>query len=145
MADRIRSDNPAIETVRASVSETATGVRLELPADEAASFPAGEVVRFVLDESERFGRIERGLSGDGLVVRGIYESPTHARNPRDGVDRFGDWVADVGVRTGGSVLVDVVEPDFLYGIRKPGQTAVYQAREPPADSLSEIAKNLEDG
>ena len=145
MADRVSSDHPSVDTVRATLAETATGVRLELPADERDSFPADEVVRVVLDGDERFARIERALTGDDLSIPGVFDSPSFAREPRDGEDRLPDWIADHGVRAGGSVLVDVIEPSFLYGLRAPGETAVYEAREPPSDSLASIAEDLEDG
>ena len=144
MTDRISSDHPSVETIRATVTETATGVRLDIPADDEAQFPTGEVVRIVLEESERFGILERAMTDDRLLLRGVYESPNHARDPRNGTDRFEAWVDDVGIRTGGSVLVDVIEPSFLYGLRKPGETTVYDAHEPPSGSLSEIAKTLEE-
>ena len=147
MADRISSDNPSVETIRATLAETATGVRVEIPDADAAQFPSetGEVVRIVLDERERFARIDQGMMSDAVFVPGVYESPAAARDPREGVNVLPDWIDDHGVRTGGSVLVDVVEPDFLYGFRAPGETAVYDAREPPSSSLQDIAKGLEDG
>ena len=145
MADRISSDHPSVDTVRATLAETATGVRLEIPADEREAFPVDEVVRIVLGGDERFARLERALTGDDLTVSGIYDSPTFARDPREGTDRLAEWVTNNDVRTGGSVLVDVVEPAFLYGLRAPGETAVYEAREPPKDSLASIAEELEDG
>ncbi|MFC7214767.1 hypothetical protein ACFQO4_11850 [Saliphagus sp. GCM10025334] len=146
MPDRISSDNPSVKTVRATLAETATGVRIEIPGDETGHFPdqAGEVVRFVLEGTEHFGRVDRGLTGDELIVPGLYETPDQARDPRDGVDALPDWIDDHGARRGGSVLLDVVEPDFLYGVRAPGETAVYEAHEPPSASLQDIAKGLED-
>ncbi|WP_254766628.1 DUF7112 family protein [Salinilacihabitans rarus] len=144
MADRVSSDHPSVETVRATLAETATGIRVDLPGDEQEAFPADEVVRVVLDGDERFARVERALTGEELSIPGVYDTPDFAREPREGTDRLPGWVDDNGVRTGGSVLVDVVEPEFLYGLRAPGETAYYDAREPPADSLAEIAKDLED-
>lgn len=149
MADRISSDNPAVETVRATLVETATGVRVEIPEDAAEQFPDGtgndpDVVRVVLDEHERFARVDQGLMGDVVSIPGVYDRPDTARDPREGVDRLPAWVDDHDVRLGGSVLVDVVEPDFIYGFRAPGETAVYEAREPPSSSLQDIARGLED-
>ena len=143
MADRISSDHPSVTTIRATLAPTATGVRVEVPPDERDAFPAGDVVRVVCDGSERFARVERSLTADGLSIPGVYDSPSHARSPGDGPDRLPAWVDDHGIRTGGSVLVDVVEPDFLYGLRAPGEDAYYDAREPPSESLASIAKNLE--
>lgn len=145
MADRISSDHPSVRTVRATLASTATSVRLEIPADDKEAFPAAEVVRVVLDGDERFARIERTLTGDRLAVPGVYDAPRLARDPGSGEDRLSSWAEDHDVGAGGSVLVDVIEPDFLYGFRAPGETAVYDAREPPAESLSSIAESLEDG
>ena len=145
MADRISSDHPSVETVRSTCTETATGVKLEVPADDRDAFPTDEVVRVVLDGEELFARIERALTGDELSIPGVYETPDEARDPTGATDRLVEWIDERDVPTGGSVLVDVVEPDFLYGCRSPGETTYYDAREPPSDSLSEIAEDLEDG
>jgi hypothetical protein len=143
MADRIPSDHPSIRTVRSTCAETTTGVRLEVPAADSDAFPADEVVRTVLDGEELFARIERALTGEELSVPGVYETPDLARDPGGATDRLAEWVADHDVPAGGSVQIDVVEPEFLYGLRAPGETAYYDAPEPPRDSLSDIANDLE--
>lgn len=144
MGDRVSSDHPSVRTVRATLTETATGVRLEIPATDRDAVPTEEVVRVVLDGDELFARPERALTGDDVSIPGVYDSPRFARSPGDGEDRLPSWVDDHDVRAGGSVLVDVVEPAFLYGLRAPGETAVYEAREPPTDSLASIAEDLEE-
>ncbi|MFC6719381.1 hypothetical protein ACFQGT_03700 [Natrialbaceae archaeon GCM10025810] len=145
MADRISSDHPSVRTVRATLAETPSGVRVEIPADERDAVPLEEVVRIVLDGTERFARPERALTGDEGIVPGVYETPDGARDPAAGTDALPEWIDESDVRRGGSVLLDVVEPDFLYGLRAPGETAYYDAREPPSDSLARIAKDLESG
>ncbi|WP_255170602.1 DUF7112 family protein [Natrononativus amylolyticus] len=144
MADHVSSDHPSVHTVRATLTETTTGYKLEIPADDRDRFEVDEVVRVVVEGDELFARVERALTGEELAIPGVYETPGAARDPREGVDRLAAWVSDRGVRAGGSVLVDVVESGFLYGLRKPGESAVYTAREPPADSLSAIAEDLEE-
>ncbi|MCU4743787.1 hypothetical protein OB955_16300 [Halobacteria archaeon AArc-m2/3/4] len=144
MADRISSDHSSVQTVRATLAETTTGVRLEVPAENRDQIPVDEVVRVVLDGDELFAMPERQLGGEDVHIPGVYETPDIARDPRQGTDRLSAWRADENVRLGGSVLLDVVEPDFLYGVRSPGQTAFYDAREPPSDSLASIAKDLEE-
>ncbi|RQH03317.1 DUF7112 family protein [Natrarchaeobius oligotrophus] len=144
MADRVSSDHPSVRTVRATCTETSTDSALEIPADESDAIPVEEVVRFVLDGEECFGRATRSLGNDGLTVYGVYETPDAARDPGSAPNRLTDWIDAEDVRTGGSILVDVVEPDFLYGLRTPGETAYYDAYEPPSESLSEIARSLED-
>ncbi|WP_247731190.1 DUF7112 family protein [Halovivax limisalsi] len=142
MTDRISSDHPSIETVRATVVETPTGRRIELPGDERSRFPDDEVIRIVLDGTERFARVDRALTGDDLRIAGVYDSPSTARDPGGEPDRLDEWL-DVHDVDGGSVLLDVVEPDFLYGARAPGESAVYAAKSPPDDSLSRIADRLD--
>lgn len=144
MADRLASDHPSIETVRATLAETPTGVRIELPAEEGDRLPVGEVVRIACDGDELFARPDRALGGDGVRIPALYDAPDHAREPGTAEDRLEAWIESGNARPGGSVLLDVVEPDFLYGVRAPGETAYYEAREPPADSLAAIAEELED-
>lgn len=144
MADRLPSDHPSIATVRATLTETTTGHRVSIPADERDRFPADDVVRVVLDGAERFARVERALTGDDLSIDGAYDAPRLARNPGEGTDRLAAWIESADVRVGGSVLIDVVESDFLYGLRAPGERTVYEAKEPPNESLSSIAKDLEE-
>ena len=145
MADRISSDHPSVQTVRATLTETTTGVRIEIPSEDREAFSLENAVRVVLDGTERFARVERALTGEDAFIAGVFDSPGLARDPRGGTDRLPAWADDHGVRVGGSVLVDVVEPEFLYGLRAPGETAVYEAKEPPSDSLASIAENLEGG
>ncbi|ELY61440.1 hypothetical protein C491_01242 [Natronococcus amylolyticus DSM 10524] len=142
MADRISSDHPSVRTVRSTCTETATGTKLDVPAEDREAFVHDEVVRVVLDGSERFARIERALTGEELSLPGVYDTPEMVRNPGEGTDRLEEWIDDHGIRSGGSVLIDVVEPEFLYGLRAPGETNFYDAREPPSDSLSDIADGL---
>ena len=144
MADRVSSDHPSVQTVRATAEPTATGLTVSIPADERERFPADEVVRVVLDGDERFGRIERALTGEELSIPGVYDAPRLAREPGSGTDRLAEWFDAQSIPEGGSVLIDVVEPAFLYGLRAPGETAVYEAKEPPNESLSAIADELEE-
>lgn len=144
MADRVSSDHPSVRTVRSTRTETATGSKLDIPAEDRDAFAPDEVVRIVLDGTEQFARIERALTGEELSVPGVYDTPELARNPGEGTDRLAEWIDDHDIRSGGSVLIDVVESEFLYGLREPGETNFYDAREPPSGSLSDIAKDLED-
>lgn len=144
MADRVSSEHPSVRTVRATCAGTATGVRLEVPSDDRDAFPLEEVVRVALDGEERFARVDRALTDDRYLIRGVFATPDGARGSGGGPDLLADWVDDHDVRVGGSVLVDVVEPDFLYGLREPGATAYYDAHEPPSSGLQDIARGLED-
>ena len=144
MADRVSSD--AVPTVRATLAKHgATGrLKLELPADEAERFPLDEVVRVVLDGEQYFARVERPLTGDELLISGVFETPSAARNPGEGENHLTSWCEDNGRSAGGSVLVDIIEDGFQYGLRAPGGRAVYDALEQPDGSLASIASDLED-
>ncbi|WP_435334687.1 DUF7112 family protein [Haloarchaeobius sp. TZWWS8] len=142
MADRVSSD--AVPTVRAKLQRHGAmdRLRIELPADEADSFPEGETVRFVLDGKERFAHFESHLTSDGLVVSGIFDTPDAARD-RNGENRLAEWCKKHGRSAGGSVLVDVIEEGFQYGLRAPGDREFYAALEKPSDSLASIAEDLD--
>lgn len=144
MTDRVSSDHPSVETVRATCVATATGHRLEIPAEQSELLPADDVVRLVLDGQERAANVEPALTGDEPRITGVYESPRLARNPSEGTELLGSWLGDNDIDDGSSVLLDVVEPNFLYGLRAPGETAVYEAKEPPSKSLSSIAEDLDE-
>ena len=143
MADRVSSDHPSIATVRATLTTTVTGHRIEIPNEQKGAFPVDEVVRVELDGTERFARPERAWSDDALTVPGIYDTPDGARNPSEETDRLPAWIESADVRSEGSVLIDVVEPEFYYGLRAPGETRTYEAPEPPNESLASLARSLE--
>jgi hypothetical protein len=146
MADRISSDHSSLTTVRATLVRSGglDRPKVEIPADAADSFPDGELVRVVADDTEYRARIESPLTDDGRELRGLYESPTLARNPEDGENHLSTWIDDTNVEFGQSVLVDVIEAGFKYGLREPGQRAFYEATESPDESLADIAQELDE-
>lgn len=138
--DRIASDNPAIETRRATVARHGgTRKRVEIPGD----VPTGEVVRLVLDGTTYHARIEGGFADADPHVAGAYETPEMARSG-DGTEHLQAWLDAANRSPGSTVLLDVIEPEFAYGLREPGEEAVYDAIEKPRDSLASIARDLEE-
>jgi hypothetical protein len=142
MADRVSSD--AVPTVRATLVKHGAmdRLRVEIPAEEMDRFPAGDVVRVVLDGDMRHTEVKRHLTDDVYLLAGAFDTPDEARE-RSGEDRLGDWCADVNRQPGGSVLVDVVEEGFLYGLRAPGERAFYTGQEAPKESLADIAESID--
>ncbi|WP_254824036.1 DUF7112 family protein [Haloglomus halophilum] len=142
--ERIANDNDAVRTVRATLERVGRTdrPRIDLPDGERDAFPVGEVVRVALDGRTRHARVHRGLD-DGLELRALYDNPRQARTG-DGEDRLPAWVADRDLAFGRSVLVDVVDEGFFYGVRAPSESAVYEVPDRPDDGLAAIARDLEE-
>jgi hypothetical protein len=122
------------------VAAGATGrPRIAVPDDAVETFPTGDVVRLVLGGRTRFARVDRALD-DSIEIRGAYDNRRLAREA-DGENRLVEWAEREGVDVGRSVLVDVVEPGELYGVRRPGTDAVYELPGTTRDdSLAAIAE-----
>jgi len=141
MADRIASDHEAVETHRVTLGTAGRTSRPKLELPESISASNGDVVRITLDGQDYHAHVESGLDGT-LVVRGVFDNARLARSD-DGDNRLIRWVEDADVEPGRSLLLDVLHDGYHYGVRKPGQRVVYTVREPPAESLSDIAESLE--
>jgi hypothetical protein len=138
VTDRLPSDHPSVETVRATLARRGrTRSRLALPANDR--FPL-TTTRLVLDGDTRHARIESGE--DGVAINGAYDNARLARE-RAGEDRLEAWRRSSGIDYGRSVLVDVVEAGFLYGVREAGKRVVYDAVESPDEGLASIARDLD--
>lgn len=143
MVERVSSEDPSIRTFRARI-ERAGGTsrpRVQLPAAASEHVP-GEVVRIDLGGTQYHADVRSG--SDGPMINGIYDTARLARSPGAGENRLPGWLDDAGVAVGRSVLFDVVVPDYLYGIRAPGSTTVYEATQPPSSSLASIAESLDE-
>ncbi|PSP54902.1 hypothetical protein BRC82_07830 [Halobacteriales archaeon QS_1_67_19] len=145
MADRISSDHASLQTVRAMLARSGglDRPKVEIPGDETDQFPADELVRVVAADTEYRARIESPLTGEGREIAGLYETPRLARNPGEGENHLESWVETTDIEYGQSVLVDVIEPGFKYGLREPGQQVFYEATESPDDELADIAQELD--
>lgn len=142
MTERIRSDGSAVETIRATVARSGGTRRPEvrLPADRADELP-DELARVTIDGSEYHAPV---ASGSGTAaLRGAYANPRRARE-RDGTDHLAEWVEDRGIDFGRSVLLDIVVPGEQFGLRAPGEEAVYEVRRGPSTDLQDIARDIED-
>ncbi|WP_232701482.1 DUF7112 family protein [Halobacterium wangiae] len=143
MPDRVTDDS--VPTVVGTLAR-AGGTRrreIQLPADAADDFPAGDVVRLVLDGTEYRTQLAR-LPGGEPAIRGAYETPSLARDPGSADNHLATWVDAKHLEAGRSVHVDVVEAGFKYGVRAPGESASYDAFEPPSEGLADIARSLDE-
>lgn len=141
MSERVPHDHPSVDTVAGELRRAGgtKRLRVHLPVD---AVPTGEVVRVVLDGTTRRGRFED--RGDEAVLRGVYDTPDEARDPGDAPDRLREWIGDRSLDAGRTVHVDEVDAGFRYGLRGPGESAVYADRGSPDDDLASIARDLTD-
>lgn len=137
---RISSDHNTIDSVRATVVSYGTRRKLaiELPSD--VSIPTGEVFRISLSGNLYHGRFD-SFAG-GLRLLGVYQTPEVAREPAEGEDYLSPWLTDEGLTAGRSVHVDIIEPEYKYGLRPPGEQVVYTDPDPPDSSLQSIAEQF---
>jgi hypothetical protein len=141
MSERVTHDHPTIETVEATLHRQGGTTRPEIRVAEELDVETGELVRVVLDESEYRVPIEKSPDGKP-VFRHANSSPRLARNPDGAENALVQWVEHRELSFGRTVSVDIVETGFKYGLRGPGESAVYAGGK-PTDSLADIAKNLD--
>ncbi|WP_255198558.1 DUF7112 family protein [Halorarius litoreus] len=142
MPDSVSSD--AVDSVRATLARAGRTDRpkVTLPDDARERFPTEEVVRLDLGGKTRHVRIERALD-DTLELRGAYANARQAREG-DGENHLVAWADAKGLDFGRTVHVDIVDEGTAYGLRAPGERAVYTVPDAPNDSLADIAKQTEE-
>lgn len=141
MPDRIPHDHPTVDTIVAKIDRHGGTTRPEVVVTEPLEVDPGTLVRLVLDGSEYRAEVE--TSGRGQpVLRHAAPSPSAARNPGSTENALTDWIAARDLDIGRSVHLDVVEAGFRYGLRAPGEEAVYDGGQPD-ETLAAIARNLD--
>lgn len=141
MSDRIASDHPSVVTHDGTLKRVGRTSRLRVVFD--ADLPTDEVVRLILDGTTYRTRFEEARGG--VALTGAYDTASAARDPASATDRLQEWLDEHDLSEGRTVHLDVVEEGFAYGLRAPGERAVYDAVEPPSEGLADIARSLEDG
>lgn len=141
MPDGVASDHPSVRTLRGRLVRRGGTRRpaVAVPTEARDALPEDGTVRLVLDGAQRHAPVV--TRAETRAFAGAYDNARRARE-RDGPDRLAEWVTREGVDVGRSVLVDVVEPGAVYGLRLPGEEAVYAVEPGPADSLRRIAEDL---
>jgi hypothetical protein len=141
VADRLPSDHDAVESRRGELTQVGRTDRpqVELPRD--LSVAPGEMIRVALDGTGYSTEVAETLAGTP-VIRHVADNDRLARE-RAGTNQLAEWVRTADVTIGNAVTVDVVTEGYMYGIRTPGQRAVYTATEQPDSSLADIAAELD--
>lgn len=141
MAEQVPHDHPSVSTFRARLARSGGTRRpcLRLPTE--LDVEAGAIVRLALDGRQYHARVESDSTG--VLIRGAYDNRRLARNPEEGQNRLLAWADDHGLTAGDAVELDAVEAGYLFGVREPGRSAIYEATEQPSQSLSDIARDLD--
>lgn len=130
----------AVETIDGLV-ERVGGTRRQRVVAPNLEPPTDDVVRVDIDGSTYRAPVTRTPEGD-LAFTGAYDSPSQARN-QNGENHLEHFLDAHGLEPGRTVHIDVVEPDFRYGLRAPGQNATYRTTGQPNSSLADIARDLD--
>ncbi|WP_277554787.1 DUF7112 family protein [Halobaculum limi] len=144
MSDRLASDAPSVTSLRAHLARSG-GTRLpclRLPDEAAVS--AGDEIRLVLDGDQRHAEV--AADAKGLLVRGAYDDRRLLRESAsgEGENRLVEWARTHDRDPGDAVEVDEVDPGYLYGVRVPGERAVYTVTKRVDKGLQDIADSLYD-
>lgn len=142
MPERITHDHPTVETVDATVVRDGPTTRTVVETDADLETSGADLIRLVLDGTEYRARIEPVGSGR-YRIRHAAKTPRMARNPSDGENKVLEWVSGQDLSVGRTIHLDIVEPGFRYGLRAPGEKAVYESGRPD-DSLAAIARQVEE-
>ncbi|GAA0300609.1 DUF7112 family protein [Halarchaeum salinum] len=140
MAERVTSEG--VDTIDTVLERYGSTNRPQLRVSDPDAVPTGEVVRLVVDETEYRARVEEDASGNA-VLRGAFESPRLARTPGEGENHLRAWLNGLDLDYGRTIHLDVVTPDYKYGVRAPGERATYTATEAPDEGLASIARDLD--
>lgn len=138
--ERLRSDHPTIPTHTGAVIRYGSRRRaLAISHDELFS---ETVVRIIADETEWFTQPIRE-QGQRWVISGLYTQPGAAREYDQTETKLADWLEKRDLSPGRTVFVDVIDEGVKYGLRGPGEDAVYQVPDQSAAGLVDIAREID--
>jgi len=144
MSTRLPSDSEAVDTDRAELIRLGSARRqgIRLPDAAGDELAAGDAIRLVFDGTEYHAVVAEDTRG--LVIRGAYDNKRLARSTGDGENRLAEWLRELGRQSGNSVAFDTVVDGEQYGLRAPGERAIYTVTQGPRSSLASIAEDLND-
>ena len=153
---RVPSDGEDVSSVRVSLARSGGTRRpcVRLPDDadldgrvesgscDALRVSAGDLIRVAIDREEFHARV--AADSRGRLLRGAFDNRRLAREVGEGANRLVEWLDANDRDPGESVVLDVVVPGELYGLRTPGERTVYEATRGPRSSLADIARDVEE-
>ena len=101
----------------------------------------GDLIRVAFDREEHHARV--AADSRGRLLRGAFDNRRLAREAGAGTNRLTDWLDANDRGPDDTVVLDVVVPGELYGLRIPGERTVYDANRGPRSSLADIARDVD--
>ncbi|ELZ39445.1 DUF7112 family protein [Halorubrum tebenquichense] len=153
---RVPSDGEDVASVRVSLARSggtrrpcvrlpnddALDGRVESGSCDALGVSAGDLVRVAIDREEYHARV--ASDSKGRLLRGASDNRRLAREAGEGANRLVEWLDANDREPGEGVVLDVVVPGELYGLRIPGDRTVYDANRGPRSSLADIARDVDE-
>jgi len=152
---RVPSDGEDVSSVRVSLARSggtrrpcvrlpdddALDGRVESGSCDALGVSAADIVRVAIDREEYHARV--ASDSKGRLLRGAFDNRRLARDAGEGTNRLVGWLDANDREPGEGVVLDVVVPGELYGLRIPGDRTVYDANRGPRSSLADIARDVD--
>jgi len=152
---RVPSDGEDVSSVRVSLARSggtrrpcvrlpdddALDGRVESGSCDALGVNAADIVRVAIDREEYHARV--ASDSKGRLLRGAFDNRRLARDAGEGTNRLVGWLDANDREPGEGVVLDVVVPGELYGLRIPGDRTVYDANRGPRSSLADIARDVD--
>jgi hypothetical protein len=141
VTDRLPSDHDTVDSHRVTLERVGRTNRLRVPLPDDLAHQPGDILHLSFEGTVAHARVTERLDGRAVLDRAA-DNRRLARHG-DGADRLHEWTQEAGLAVGDPIVVDVVTPDYAYGIRRPGERIIYAAPDPPSDSLTRLAEDLE--
>jgi hypothetical protein len=152
---RVPSDGEDVSSVRVSLARSggtrrpcvrlpdddALDGRVESGSCDALGVSAADIVRVAIDREEYHARV--ASDSKGRLLRGAFDNRRLARDAGEGTNRLVGWLDANDREPGEGVVLDVVVPGELYGLRIPGERTVYDANRGPRSSRADIARDVD--
>lgn len=138
---RLPSDHDEIETHRAVVVRRGGTRRPAVRLPGEFNQMCGLMIRLYLSGDVYYTQPVKTTRG--ALFRGAYDNRRLARTPDEGENRLVSWLNDHTLEFDDPLDCDVIEDNDQLGLRLPGERVVYDAPSGPADSLADIARDLD--
>jgi len=142
VTERLPSDHDVVDSHRVHLERVGRTSRPRVPLPAGLSVSAGDVVWVSLEGEATRARVETSLAGEP-VFEGAFDNARLAR-AGEGEDRLREWTARHDLAPGAPVALDVLTRGYAFGLRRPGERVIYAPPDAPADSLADIAADLEE-